>query len=308
MSKNLISKASIYSARFANGDMDSLMLDLALALEAMAYEPPQGTTPTSYGFVSIQDDGRMVTPFAGGFAIAVRVGDKVVPGATVKAEVKKRIEHIEQEQGRKPGRKERKEITAETREMLTMRAFTKESQVTLFYNQEGKFLIANSTSSRLCDIAMTALVRAAETLKTSTIHISVSSGLTARLRDLLLQQNDYAFGMFEPTNRVTLKTHDKRTLVIKSESIRSNNDALVEALKHGYEVKSLGLTDSTTSFVLDDKFKFTSIESLAQVEGEVEDSAWEATVFMEVNGLVAVARNLCEMLGYVEPTEDADAV
>lgn len=296
--KNLISKASIYRAAFP-----STALDLSMAFEDAAYEPPVGQNPTSFGFVKLNDEGYVVD-IAGGFAFAMRIGDKLVPSSLLRAEVAKRVAEIEDDYGRKIGKKARREITDEVKGELTSRALCRENTVTAFYHTASQTLILNTTSQRVCDIAMTKLVRAVDTFKTTTIHVSVNSGLTTRLKDwLVVDEGEAAFGAFEPSGRIALASPDKRTLTIKTESLLSNSDALQEALRHGYQVKSMGLTSRHASFVLNDKFKFSQITyPVPEADGvDPDDQTWATQAFIEVSSLVEVVRDLCAMFGYEEP-------
>lgn len=296
MSKNLISRATIYRAEFPSS------LDVVMALKTNPYQPPQGVQPVSCGFVPVGETENLVTEFSGGFAFAFRIGEKVVPSSTLKAEIAKVVAHIEDTTGRKVGRRERKEITEEVRGTLLMRALTKESTVVGYYHEGSQFLILATSSQRVCDLAMTALVRAVDTLKTTTIPVSVNAGLTTRL-SAWLQDDDTAFGDFEPNGRIALSSLDKRTLNIKTESLLANSEALREALRTGYQVKSMGLADGTTSFVLNDKFKFSQIRTVADVEDEADEHTWATQVYMEVVGVVRVAQSLCAMLGYKDDAQ-----
>ena len=299
MSRNLISKASVYRAEFPSS------LDVEMALESNPYQPPQGVTPTSVGFVPVGETENLVAEFSGGYAFALRVGDKVVPSSTLKAEVQKQLAHIEQVEGRKPGRRERKDIAEEVRGTLVMRALTKETTVVGYYHEASRLLFLNTSSQRLCDIAMTALVRAVDTLKTTTIHVSVNAGLTTRLSAWLQDdEGETAFGDFEPTGRIALSSLDKRALNIKTESLLANSEALREALRTGYQVKSMGLTDGETSFVINDKFKFGQIKSLVEAESDGDELTWAGQAYMEVTGLVKVAERLCTMFGFAESKEN----
>lgn len=299
MSKNLISKATLYRAEFPAS------LDVEMALENRPYEPPQGTTPTSVGFVPTGETESVLAPFAGGFAFTVRIGDKVVPGSTLKTEVAKVVAHIEKTEGRKPGRREMKDIKAEVHGSLLMRALVKESTLVGYYHIESGFLILNNTSQRLCDLAMTHLVRAVDTFKTTTIHVSVNAGLTTRLRDWLVpDEGELAFGDFQPNGKIALASPDKRTLNIKTDTLLGNTEALTEAIRAGYQVKSMGLANEASSFVLSDKFKFSQIVTVADSEDEPDEQTWATQAFMEVTELVGVAKALCEMLGFKDDDQE----
>lgn len=292
MSKSLIQKASIYRA-----EIPLSPIDLEMALMERPYSDPVGVALTTSGFVPVRENGPLVEMFSGGFAFALRVGDKVIPPSAVREGVRKKIDEIERNEGRKPGRKEKKDITEDVRDSLALRAITRISQVTFFYHIESQFLFLTSVSQRMCDRAMSTLIHTCGTVKTTTIHVGVSQGLTTRL-DQWLQDDEDAFGVFQPEGRINLKSLEKRTVAIKTSDLHSNSDALREALRTGHEVTSLRMNNGETTFTLSKDFKFTSIDYIADMDEGEDELEWAGSAYFVVLHLVKVAKSLCAMFGY----------
>lgn len=297
--KTLIRNASIYRA-----EIPLEGIDLSMALESQQFTELLASQEFGCGFVKhdAQAGGDFLRPFTGGYAMLVRLDQKVIPSSALKDEVKRQIAKIRELEGREPGRKETREIKEEARMTLALKALIRTSYVPVYYHVSSKTLIIATTANNACDRITTMLVRAVDALKTSTIHVSVRSGLTTRLSQWLSSGGEDGFGDLEPVGRAVLvSAADKRTVSVKAETLMSNEDALKEALKHGYEVKQLGLKLQDTSFLLSDKFKFSSIETLIDAEEAGEDAlVWESVALIEVQGLVNVINAMCAMLGYEE--------
>lgn len=301
--KALIRNASVYRANVKQNEAE-----FRQALTETAFVEPSPSQSEAWGFVPVE--GEFLRTFPGGYGFTLRIDQKVVPPSALKAETSRLIALVEDREGRKPGRKEAKEIKAEALHNLTLKALSRSTHVNAYYHVKSETLVAASTSQRVCDRLTSHLVHALETIKTSTVHVSVRSNLTARLQQWVADEGDSeAFGELTLTGRAALQSpHDKRTLTVKSDDIMVNFEAIQEASRRGYEVKGLSVQHDDLEFFLTDTFKFCALNNreVAEFEDSEGDNLWAASAFMEVTALVKAVNALCEMFGHGEEAE-ADA-
>ena len=139
------------------------------------FEPIGPHQRNTRGFVEVvPGSGNRVLQFAGGFALCYRDDTKLLPADTVCKAVDAECAKAFETAGRKPGKKERKEIQAFTRTRLTYVVYSKRTQR----------LFVNTSAQKEADAITTTLVHALESLKTSTVHVSEPSlGLTKRSKE-----------------------------------------------------------------------------------------------------------------------------
>lgn len=296
--KSIIRSASVYRAQILQDEEA-----VRQALSDLQFAELLPSQSGGHGFIAT--DGEFLRTFPGGYSFTVRVDQKVVPPSALKAEVARLVAKVEDETGRKPGRKETKELKGEALLTLTLKALVRTVHVNCYYHVEENLLIVASTSQKMCDLTVSLLVNALETMKTSTIHVSVRSNLSTRLKQWVDARGDSdAFGDLEPTGRANLVSEEGRNLSVKSGDLMVNFDALNEAVRRGYEVKSLSLRHDALEFLLTDKFKFGALANTDLGDGtDTEDDVWAAGVFIEVTALVNAVNALCGMFGYGEEAE-----
>lgn len=302
--KSLIRNAIVYKATVPSIDLMREHLDTQKFTECMGY------MKQSAGFVP-RDNGNMLTEFPGGFAVQVRIDQKIVPGAAVKAEVEKRVKAM----ARKVGRKERAEIKDIVTDQFTERALVKTAIITMFHHTQTGYLIVATSSKKYSDIAITQLIRAVGSVKTETIHVSdIKGGLTKRLGDWLCRESGEsdveAFGEdFWPCEEVALAGHGGQRMTVKLESSLTNaNDALTEAFKHGFLVTSMRLrhNENECSFRLTSDFRFNGLEfTVPEESGDGEGFVTDAVLC--VNTLANAVTSLCKLFEYKAPAVEGGA-
>ena len=291
--KQLIKSATIYNAELPDAEA------LLEHLEKAVFIDPLSLQAVSVGFVPREDDVALVETFTGGLSFTVRLDQKIIPNSVVNAEVAKRVKQIKLEQGRKAGKKERKDIKSEVIDGFLPRALDKTTITTCYYHPFSKYLIVPTTNKKVLGYAVSALVDAVGSVKTTTINVSnVKGGLTTRLKQWLADEEP-AFDGLHPCDEVALE-QEARKVSIKMNDLEAARSALNEALAAHFEVKSLGFQfNDGTEARLTDEFKLRRI--LFQhppVEGEDELFAAQAT--LEVSAVVDSVTALCEMFGYKE--------
>lgn len=306
--KQYIKSATVYKA-----DFGLTVEALSEKLQANLFQECPPTRMRSFGFVPVVDGDHYALPFKNGFAFRVRIDEKQIPGDVVRRKVDEEAERIKANDNRTPGKKERAEIKDEVIMELAQQAFPRTAIITCFYQQTTGYLIVPTTSKKLADTIVTALVHAAGSVKTETIHVSdVKHGLTTRLTNWANSDDD-AFGVFQPCAEAALKQGDRK-INIKMGSLRGAETGIKEALAAKFEVMSMGFThDGETEFRLTHDFKLKGIEFSHTDSEDEEAPSFYAQATLEVDAVSAVITDLVEMIGHgkeeadqgEEPTEEA---
>ena len=108
--------------------------------------------------------GPMVEIVNGERIVKLMIETKTVPGNVLRSAVEDRIYEIEQSQGRKPGKKEIREIKENARMALLPQAFPKQTAVFGWLRDDGILVIDTTSQSKAHDFVM-ALIQAIPSLK-----------------------------------------------------------------------------------------------------------------------------------------------
>ena len=119
------------------------------------FAPTQPTQEKSIGWIPPREEnGALIESVAGQQIIKLAIETRSVPAATIKEEVEKACAAVEQETGRKPGKKERRDIADEVKFNLLPSAFPKRVHILGWIDPEAGLLVIDCTStSRLDDFA-----------------------------------------------------------------------------------------------------------------------------------------------------------
>ena len=297
--KQLIKSATVYSAELPATE------HLEQHLQENAFAEMTDLQIRAVGFVAF-DSGLYTAPFPGGVAFKVRIDEKIIPASQVEKETERLALETQRLTGRKPGKKERKELKDAALLSLAPRAFPRTAVVTCYYERGTQYLIVPTTSKKLSDTITSALVHAVASMKTTTINVSdVKKGLTARMKNWL-DNDDEAFGEFSPSGDAALAI-EKRRITVKMGNLQAAREGLQEAISKGFGVTSLGLQhiDSGVEFRLTDSFKFKGIVFVHDpAQGDEDLFAAEAAI--EVSSFSKVVTELCSMMAYQEPSEEGE--
>lgn len=260
---------------------------------------PLSTELSRGGFVPMEQ-GTYVTEFPGGYAFKFRFAQKVLPASVVKDELDARCAAVEADTGRKPGKKEKRQIKDEVIDDLAIQAFVRTTDVIAYFRSATNQLFVPTLSKVLGDKLMTKLVAAVETVKTETIHVSnVTQGLTARLTKWL-DDEEVAFGEFEPVNEVDLE-QGERSVKVKMTGLQQARSALSSSLDQGFSVSAIGLSLEGDEFKLTHDFKLRAI-NLGDPDDVLEDApTFKAQAAIEVDRIGQIVDELVAMF---QPEED----
>ena len=140
---------------------------LEAELQRLAFQPCEPTQERSAGWLPPRgaDFGAMVENIAGQWILKLAVEKKAVPGGAVRQELEARVKAIEAKEGRKPGKKEKRELKEEIVHAFLPRAFSKRSTHVLWLDLQQRVLVVAAGSMKAAEPLIKQLVDVLAELK-----------------------------------------------------------------------------------------------------------------------------------------------
>lgn len=275
--------------------------DLEAALEPLQFVECGPTQEKSTGFVPSRgiEHSALVEAFDGHWILKVAIETKAVPAKLIKKEVDKKAEEILASTGRKPGKKERREITDEVRLTLLPSAFPKESRSTVWIDTKASVVVVEGSSQSKSDEIVSLLVKAIEGLSLSLIQTTVSP--SAAMAQWL--STDEVPGNFVVERECELKASDESKATVKYNKFSLDTQEIKQHIHHGYLPTRLALTwNDRVSFVLTENMQLKKIAFLEDVfvnrpGGDGEEDLFDADISIMTGELGPMVADLIEGLG-----------
>lgn len=308
MSLKLIKQASVYKVVLPT--MDAMVEHL----EKVPHEELTPSAASGSGFVKLASHGDYCAPFHGGYAFALRYDEKIVPGSVVKDELAKWVERFQEREGYTPGRKEQRDMREQVIASLNAKALVRSKTTTCYYHEESQLLIVPTISRKLKDAVMGQLVRAVESMKSTTIHVSSAKGsLTTRLQEYMADQDVDSFENFDVGDRVVIVGPNGKSSFDMTD-LTDSADGINEAFSAGGQVSELGLLFSGVDFRLTQDFLLKGIVFTDDTPDEQEELAadpaahFEHEAGVQVMLVTQIITALCCLFDYtpVIKTEEND--
>lgn len=301
MFKNLI----IYRTALHQGfDIEAL----AATLLACRFTPCGATQPISVGWVPPRGlaNAPMIESVGGHHLIKLMVEQKVVPGSVIKRRTDEIAKKIEDDTGRKPGKKQTKEIKEQALLDLLPMAFTKQSSVQIWLAPTLGLLMMDASSQGKADEIVAQVVTVIDGLEVRPLQ--TESSPAAMMAHWLVSGEPPS--NFTVDRELELKSTDE----MKS-SVRYGRHALdIEEIRQhitgGKAPTKLALTwNGRVSFVLSDTLV---LKKLAFLEGVFEgmasvdkDEAFDADLAILTGELSQLIPDLVGAMGGEYERKDA---
>ncbi len=272
------------------------------ALAAMPFEPCGATQDQSMGWVPPrgQAHGALVELVGGHRILRFQIETKAVPGSVIKRHLDERVAQIEAQEGRKPGRKESRELRDEIVQTLLPMAFAKTASVMVWMDLQAGRLILDTSSQARADAVITALVKGLDGLQLSPFNTQMSpqAAMTAWLSG---SADDWP-AHFAPGREVELKSADELKSVVKFTRHHLDEEQMRLHISQGKLPTKLALDwDGRVSFVLTES---TVLSKIAFLDGVFEDNAsaedeggFDADAAIATGELSALINDLTAALG-----------
>ena len=275
--------------------------DLTQVEEALAKSPFMecgATQEQSLGWVPPRGDqhGAMAESVGGQWILRFMVESKVLPGSVLNRKVKEKAARIEQETGRKPGKKESKELKDEAKLDLLPMAFTKQGSMWVWIDTESRLLVLDTGSQGRADEVVSLLVESLPGLSVSLLNTQTSPQ-AAMAHWLSAQEPPVGFSI---DRECELKSADESKAVVRYARHPLDIEEVQQHIQQGKLPTKLALTwDDRVSFMLTEGLQVRKLSFLDTVfEGtKADDGGFDTDVAIATGELVKLIPDLIEALG-----------
>ena len=217
---------------------------------AVGWVPPRG-----------DDNGALVESVDGHWLLKLMMESKAVPGSVINRKTKERAAQIEAATGRKPGKKEMKELKDEARLSLLPMAFTKQALITVWVDAGARLVMIDAASQGKADEVLTQLAKAMDNLGAMPMQTTVSPA--SAMAEWLASQTPPA--EFSIDRECELKASDDSKAVVRYARHALDIDEVQQHIRTGKVPTRLAMTwQGRVSFLLSDLLQ---IKKLAFVDG-----------------------------------------
>lgn len=268
-------------------------------LDAHAFVPCQPSQAKSSGWVPPRghEHGALVEQVGGQIILKLMTETKSVPAEVVLRKVDEAVAQIEATTGRKPGKKERREIKEDATLSLLPQAFPKRSTTLVWIDPQAKLLAIDSASQNRTDEVMTALISSIEGFSVQYIN-TVTSPASAMALCLMEQEAPEGFTI---DRECELKASDESKAVVKYGRHPLDIEEVAQHIRMGKIPTKLAMTyDSRVSFVLTEGMALRKIDALDVAVADNTcgfEDAFDADVAILTGELSRLIPALLGMLG-----------
>jgi len=280
-------------------DWSATLAQMQDGLEAARFVECGASQEKSIGWIEPRGEahGPLVEAISGQFILKLMIETKALPGSVVTKKAKERVAHIEATTGRKPGKKETREIKDDIKLELMPMAFTKESSVLVWIDPQARLLVIDAGSQARADEVVTMLVKCLSGLAVKLIDTKVSP--TAAMSEWLITQEPPSG--FTVDRECELKAADESKAVVRYTRHPLDTDEVREYVESGKLPTRLALTwDSRVSFVLTEGLqikKLAFLEVVFEKSSAGKDDGFDADTAISTGELRKLLPDLLEALG-----------
>ena len=240
--------------------------------------------------------GVLAESVGGQWLLKLMMESKLVPAAVVKRALEQRVGKIAQETGRKPGKKETRDIKDELLLELLPKAFTKQDTVLVWIDPARQLLVTNAGSQGKADVVMTALVEALPGFAPTLLQTEASA--SASMSQWLASGEPPA--AFSIDRECELKAADESRATVRYARHQLDIDEVRSHIGAGKLPTKLALSwNGRVSFMLTDAMHLKRISFLDVVfEGVAENNdAFDADAAIATGELSRLIPDLVDALG-----------
>ena len=275
--------------------------DLPAIEQALAKAPfieCGATQERSIGFVPPRGEecGALVEAIGGQWIARFKTETKAIPAEVLARKVAEKAELIEQETGRKPGKKECRELKDEAKLDLLPMAFPKQASTWVWIDPAARTLVIDASSQSRADMIVSALVDLLPGLSVSLLNTQ-SSPQACMAHWLQEQEPPTGFAV---DRECELKSVSEEKSVVRYGRHPLDIAEVQQHIAQGKLPTKLAMTwDDRVSFVLTDGLVLKKIAFLDAVfEGaEADDGSFDTDVAIMTGELAKLIPDLIEALG-----------
>lgn len=274
-------------------------LDVESCLQQAEFHPCGAGQEKSSGWVPPREaHGPMIESIGGQKIMKLMTETKAIPADVINRKTAERCAEQERMFGRKPGKRETRDIKDDIRLELLPVAFSKQSTTLVWFDPALSVILVDASSQAKADDVVSALVQSLPGLTLSLINTKVSPA--AAMADWLVSQE--APQGFSVDRECELKACDESKAVVKYGKHRLDIDEVKDHITTGKMPTKLALTWSDrVSFVLTEglqlkKLAFLDVVVFSDSVALAADN-FDANVIIATGELRKMLPDLLEALG-----------
>ena len=261
-------------------------------LDRQRFQPCGASQEKSVGWVEPrgEEHGPLVEVVDGQLMLKLLIEVKGVPTGVVNRKVKERAAQIEAATGRKPGKKETRDLKDEIKLDLLPMAFTKQATVTVWIDAKARLLVIDAASQAKADEVVTCLVQSLDGLALQPVNTKTSPAVAM---SAWLSSQEAPAG-FSVDRECELKASDESKAVVRYSRHPLDTEEVRQHIAAGKLPTKLALTwNGRVSFLLTEGLQIKKVDFLDVVfEGARagKDDGFDTDVSIataEMRGLVA---------------------
>ena len=241
--------------------------------------------------------GPLVEAVGGQLVFKLMIETRALPGSVVTRKAKERVAQIEASTGRKPGKREIRELKDDIRLQLLPQAFTKQASVGVWIDPKARWLVIDASSQTRADEVVTMLVKSLDGLAVTLLDTKLSP--TTAMSDWLISQE--APAGFSVDRECELKAADESKSVVRYARHALDNEEVRQHVQGGKLPTRLALTwNDRVSFVLTEGLQIKKLAFLDVVmdgASKGQDDGFDADVAIATGELSKLLPDLLEALG-----------
>lgn len=279
---------------------DSWQTDLAKAqeaLEKMPFTHCSASQERSSGWMAPrgQEHGELIESINGQWILRFVTESKILPASVVQSRVDEKVQAIEAESGRKPGKKERQDIKDEAKLDLLPMAFTKLQGTWVWIDRTNGWLVIDASAQGRADEIISALVEAFAGFIPRLVQTNAAPGTA--MADWLSAQE--APAGFKLGDECELKSSDDARSVVRYARHALEIDEIQQHITSGKRPTRVALNwGDRAFFVLTEGFqiKKLSFADLVFENKSSDDDDFDANVALSTGELVLLIPELIAAL------------
>ncbi len=279
------------------------LADVQAALEPMAFVECGASQDKSIGWVPPRGEahGPLVESVAGAWIMRLMIESKAVPGSVVRRKADERIAEIEAATGRKPGKKEKRELMDDVLMSLLPQAFARQSTVLVWLDLDKRRLVLNAGSQGKADEVVSALMKVMGGLSVSLIQ-TITSPQAAMTQWLLAATPEEWPADLSVERETVLKSSGEDAASVRFTRHHLANDDVRKHVLEGKLPSQLALSwDGRVAFVLTEALQLKKVQFLDGVLDESgtdkKEDRFDTDVALSTGLLGPLLDSLIEALG-----------
>ena len=251
---------------------------------SVGWTPPRG-----------EQHGLLAESVANQWMLRFMSESKMLPASVLNRKVEEKAAHIEALEGRKPGKKEKKELKDEAKLDLLPMAFTKQGGMWVWIDPEARTLVLDTSSQSRADEVVTLLVESLPGFALALLDTQTSP--QAAMSNWLLTQEPPAGFVID--RECELKAADESKAVVRYARHPLDIDEVRQHIEQGKLPTKLAMSwDDRVSFVLTEGLQLKKVALLdAVLDGQSQDDGgFDTDVAIATGELSRLIPDLIEAL------------